>query len=148
MTCKLVRLGPDEVSGVRAEAIDVLDLIDWDHPTDRWLDLDEPAWMGLLAAFEAHDRGDSLTAAFLPGKPLFDESDGRDMIMLAEPALVRSVADALDAFDPAEVSPPPRRRWRRQPRIDLDDLAPDLDELRNCYRRAAADGEAIAVVIG
>lgn len=55
-------------------------------------------------------------AAFLPGEPLFDESEQRgDMIMLAEPALVRSVADALDAFDHPDLSPPLRRRWRRQP---------------------------------
>ena len=67
ITCKLVRLGPDEASAIRAEPIDVLDLIDWDHPTDRWLDLDEPAWRGLLAAFEVHDRGPGETAQHCSG---------------------------------------------------------------------------------
>ena len=103
-----------------------------------------------MLAFEAHDRRDStLLGALIPGPPLFDESEqGGQTIMLADPDLVVTVADALARFDPAELFPR-RRSWRgRDPGMDPEYLAAHLEVLRDCYRRAAADRDAVAVVIG
>lgn len=142
ITCQLVRLRPAEVAAIRTEPIDVLDLIDWDEPSDRWIDIDQ-AWIGLLEAFDG-----SLAPALLPGEPLFDESEhGGQTILLADPDLVRSSAHAMDRLDPTGLSPR-RSRWRRRSEIDVGYLTAHFDALRDCYRRAAADGEAIAVVIG
>ncbi len=140
ITCQLVRLRPAEVAAIRTEPMDVLDLIDWDEPSDRWVDLDQ-AWTGLLDTFSGDG---SVAAALLPGEPLFD--DGGQTILLADPDLVRSSAVALDGLDPADLTPR-RSRWRRRPETDVGYLTDHFDALRDCYRRAAADGEAIAVVI-
>ena len=79
-----------------------------------------------------------------------DESEqGGQTIMLADPDLVVAVADALATFDPAGLIPRGRSRRRRlDPGMDPEYLAAHLEVLRDCYRRAAADGEAVAVVIG
>ena len=149
VTCQLVPLRHDEVQAVRSDPIAVGDLIDWDEPSDRWVDLDQ-AWGGLVLAFEAHDRRDTtLLGALIPGPPLFDESEqGGQTIMLADADMVGAVADALERFDPAQLFPR-RRSWRRRaPAMEPEYLADHLEVLLDCCRRAAADGEAVAVVIG
>ncbi len=145
ISCHLVRLRETEVPAIRAEPIDILDYLDEDQPAGRWVDLDQ-AWMGLLAVFGPHDGPeDSLMRALIPDEPIFDESDsGGHTVMLAEPALVRVVADALDAFDRDAFA----KRQSDGPTMDPDYLAGHFDPLRACYRQAADGGETIAVVIG
>ena len=143
-TCQLVRLDPDQLAAIRAEPEDVYDLIDWDEPSDRWADLDR-AWEGLFDVLEP--RGDPLFSAIFPSAPLFDESQSSGpIVMLGEPDVVREVAEALAHFQPEW---PRRRRWSRPaPQMDTEYLELHLEIMRDCYRRAAAHGDAIAVVIG
>jgi len=145
VTCQLVRVGCADLPAVRTMPFGVLDVIDWDHPTDRWVDLDQ-AWSHLMTAFETDEV---LVGALRPGDPVFDESEaGGQVVMLAEPDLVRSVADALDEFQRVELPSSWRERWRREPGVDAGYLEMNLDLLRQFYRRAEAAGEAVAVVIG
>ena len=132
ITCQLVRLDPGALAAIRGTPIDVLGFVDWDQPTDRWIDLDQ-AWLGLLGAFEAQARADTLVQALLPGPPAFDESAaGGQTVTFADPQLVRTVAGALTGFDGS----------------DLDLLGPHLERLRDFYRLAASERQAVAVVIG
>lgn len=139
ITCQLVRLDPGELAALRREPIDVLGFIDRDQPTDRWADLDQ-AWLGLMAAFETEARSDTLVQAIIPGRPAFDESAaGGQTVSFADPELVRTVAGALTGLDGAVLA---------GAGVDAGYVGPYLDRLRDFYRRAAAERQAVAVIIG
>lgn len=139
ITCQLVRLDPAELATARQEPIGVLGFLDWDQPTDRWTDLDQ-AWLGLLAAFEAQPRSDTLVQAILPGPPAFDESAaGGQTVTFADPEVVRIVAGALTGLDGSVLA---------GTGVDAGYVGGYLDELRDFYQRAAAARQAVAVIIG
>jgi ABC-type amino acid transport substrate-binding protein len=139
VTCQLVRLDPAELPAIRSDPIEVIGLIEWDAPSDRWIDLDQ-AWLMLLAVFEAQPRADTLVRAVLPGPPAFDESaSGGQTVTFVDPDLVRLVAGALGGLDGAAIE---------GTGVDAAYLSAHLDVLRDFYRRAAAARQAVAVVIG
>ena len=144
VTCQLVRVGPTELPAIRTEPVNVLELVDGEESGDRWADLDQ-AWEGLFDAFEA--GGDRLGDVLFPSAPVADESEhGGPIVMLGEPDVVRSVAEALDGFQPGWRR---RRRWPRpDPKMEPEYLQAHLEVARDFYRRAAAAGDAIAVIIG
>ena len=143
------RLSGDELRAVREDAAVVPSLF-IEAPE---LDLDK-AWHGIhfLLTGSAWEVGEGAGAAILGGEPIGPEV-GQGPARLLGPELVRAVADGLAAidagtlrerFDPAAMAEIYPSVWDE----DFDTyLAPYFAALREFYRLAAAEGQAVLVAV-